>query len=146
MNFEEVIRALNDVGYQGPLSVEWEDSGMDRDHGAKEACEFVRRMNFEPSKVAFDAAFDKEEQEEDEEVISPGWHAQGAAMGVVFRSTTPFAAQGVPPKPFLRARHPNAQDTSSLTRPLWYTWKEGARSPPGPSFPRNQQPLGDRNG
>lgn len=62
VNFEEIIRALNQAGYQGPLSVEWEDSGMDRDHGAKEACQFVRRMDFEPSRVAFDAAFDKEEQ------------------------------------------------------------------------------------
>ena len=62
INFEEIIRALNDVGYQGPLSVEWEDSGMDRDHGAKEALEFVRNIDFEPSQVAFDAAFDKEEQ------------------------------------------------------------------------------------
>jgi len=62
VNFEEIIRALNHAGYQGPLSVEWEDSGMDRDHGAKEALEFVRRVDFAPSKVAFDAAFDKEEQ------------------------------------------------------------------------------------
>ncbi|MCL4191624.1 MAG: sugar phosphate isomerase/epimerase [Thermoguttaceae bacterium] len=62
VNFEEIIRALNVAGYRGPLSVEWEDSGMDRDHGAKEACEFVRKVDFEPSKVAFDAAFDKEEQ------------------------------------------------------------------------------------
>ena len=62
MNFEEIIRALNDVGYQGPLSVEWEDSGMDREHGAKEALEFVRRLDFAPSRVAFDAAFDKEQQ------------------------------------------------------------------------------------
>ena len=62
VNFEEIIRALNHIGYQGPLSVEWEDSGMDRDHGAKEACEFVKRIDFEPSRVAFDAAFDKEEQ------------------------------------------------------------------------------------
>ena len=62
VNFEEIIRALNDAGYTGPLSVEWEDSGMDRDHGAREACEFVRKMDFAPSKVAFDAAFDKEEQ------------------------------------------------------------------------------------
>ena len=44
------------------LSVEWEDSGMDRDHGAKEACEFVRKLDFEPSRRAFDAAFDKAEQ------------------------------------------------------------------------------------
>jgi len=62
VNFEEIIRALNEIGYQGPLSVEWEDSGMDRDHGAKEACELVKKLDFEPSRVAFDAAFDKEEQ------------------------------------------------------------------------------------
>jgi len=62
VNFEEIIRALNQIGYQGPLSVEWEDPGMDRDHGAKEACEFVREVDFEPSAVAFDAAFDKEQQ------------------------------------------------------------------------------------
>ena len=62
VNFEEIIRALNQAGYTGPLSVEWEDSGMDRDHGAKEALEFVRTVDFEPSRVAFDAAFDKEEQ------------------------------------------------------------------------------------
>ena len=62
VNFEEIIRALNEVGYAGPLSVEWEDCGMDRDHGAKEACEFVKRIDFEPSRRAFDAAFDKQEQ------------------------------------------------------------------------------------
>ena len=59
VDFEGIIRALNDVGYTGPLSVEWEDSGMDREHGAKEALEFVRKLDFEPSKVAFDAAFEK---------------------------------------------------------------------------------------
>ena len=62
MNFEEIIRALNQAGYKGPLTVEWEDSGMDRDQGAKEACEFVRKVDFEPSRGAFDSAFDKEEQ------------------------------------------------------------------------------------
>ncbi len=62
VDFEAIIRALNHAGYQGPLSVEWEDSGMDRDHGAREACEFVRALDFEPSRVAFDAAFDKQEQ------------------------------------------------------------------------------------
>ena len=64
VDFEEIIRALNQAGYQGPLSVEWEDSGMDREHGAKEACDFVRKIDFEPSRRAFDAAFDKEEQAE----------------------------------------------------------------------------------
>ncbi len=62
VNFEEIIRALNDCGYDGALSVEWEDSGMDRDHGAAEACEFVRQLDFEPSDRAFDSSFDKEEQ------------------------------------------------------------------------------------
>jgi len=57
VNFEEIIRALNRIGYQGPLSVEWEDSGMDREHGAREACEFVRGVDFKPSALAFDAAF-----------------------------------------------------------------------------------------
>lgn len=55
--FEEVIRALNRVGYDGPLSVEWEDSGMDREFGAAEACEYVRAMDFPTSDTAFDAAF-----------------------------------------------------------------------------------------
>lgn len=57
VNFEEIIRALNEINYQGPLSVEWEDSGMDREHGAREACEFVRQLDFTPSQRAFDAAF-----------------------------------------------------------------------------------------
>jgi len=57
VNFEEIIRALNDINYTGPLSVEWEDARMDREHGAREACEFVKRLDFAPSNVAFDAAF-----------------------------------------------------------------------------------------
>lgn len=59
IEFEEIIRALNRIGYHGPLSVEWEDSGMDRDHGAAEACEYVNSIDFPPSDVAFDAAFDR---------------------------------------------------------------------------------------
>ena len=51
------LRALNRIGYEGPLSVEWEDAGMDREHGAAEACEFVRALDFPPSETAFDAAF-----------------------------------------------------------------------------------------
>jgi sugar phosphate isomerase/epimerase len=57
VNFEEIVRALNVIDYSGPLSVEWEDSGMDRDHGAREACENVKRWDFAPSGRAFDAAF-----------------------------------------------------------------------------------------
>ena len=57
VDFEALFRALNRIGYQGPLSVEWEDSGMDRDWGAPDALAFVRRTDFAPSNVAFDAAF-----------------------------------------------------------------------------------------
>jgi sugar phosphate isomerase/epimerase len=52
-----VIRALNEIKYAGPLSVEWEDPGMDREHGATESCAFVRALDFPTSDVAFDAAF-----------------------------------------------------------------------------------------
>jgi len=57
IDFEEIIRALNRINYQGPLSVEWEDNGMDREHGASEACDFVKQVDFPPSDVAFDAGF-----------------------------------------------------------------------------------------
>ena len=57
VNFEEIIRTLNQIKYEGPLSVEWEDPGMDREAGAKEACQFVRNLDFAPSSAAFDAAF-----------------------------------------------------------------------------------------
>lgn len=59
VDLEELVRALNRIGYQGPLSIEWEDSGMDRDWGAPDALAFVRRTDFSPSNVAFDAAFQK---------------------------------------------------------------------------------------
>jgi len=59
VRFEDIIVALNDIGYQGPLSVEWEDSRMDREHGATEAAAFVHRLNFKPSAIAFDAQFDR---------------------------------------------------------------------------------------
>lgn len=59
VDFEAIMRALNRIGYQGPLSVEWEDPGMDREHGAMEAAAFVKQVDFPPSAVAFDAAFSK---------------------------------------------------------------------------------------
>ena len=59
IKFEEIIRELNRIGYKGPLSVEWEDSGMDREFGAKEACAFVKKVDFPSSNIAFDAAFEK---------------------------------------------------------------------------------------
>ncbi len=59
INFEEIIRALNDIGYTGPLSVEWEDSAMDREAGAAESCHFVKKIDFTGSGQAFDDAFQK---------------------------------------------------------------------------------------
>ena len=59
IQFEDIIVALNDIGYRGPLSVEWEDGRMDRIHGATESCEFVRQLDFTPNAAAFDAAFSK---------------------------------------------------------------------------------------
>jgi sugar phosphate isomerase/epimerase len=59
VHLESIIRTLNRIGYDGPLSVEWEDSGMDREHGAAEAVGYVKRTDFRPSNVAFDAAFEK---------------------------------------------------------------------------------------
>ena len=56
VKFEEIIRVLNDIGYDGPLSVEWEDSGMDRVYGATEAAAYVKKINFPPSSIAFDAS------------------------------------------------------------------------------------------
>lgn len=58
IDFEEIIRALNRIEYFGPLSIEWEDSGMDREHGAKEACEMVKDVDFTPSGIRFDSAFE----------------------------------------------------------------------------------------
>ena len=57
VKWDPIIRALNRVGYQGPLSIEWEDSGMDREFGAQESLALVRSQDFDPSDVAFDAAF-----------------------------------------------------------------------------------------
>ncbi|SVA22292.1 uncharacterized protein METZ01_LOCUS75146 [marine metagenome] len=59
VDFEAIIRALNQIDYRGPLSVEWEDSGMDREHGARESCQYVKEVDFVPSTVAFDAAFEE---------------------------------------------------------------------------------------
>lgn len=62
VDFESIIRSLNRCNYQGPLSVEWEDMGMDREHGAAESCEYTKSIDFKQSDVVFDAAFDKDNQ------------------------------------------------------------------------------------
>jgi sugar phosphate isomerase/epimerase len=57
--WERIIRALNAIGYDGPLSIEWEDAGMNREHGAAEALDFIRRLDFPAGDTRFDAAFEK---------------------------------------------------------------------------------------
>ncbi len=57
LDIDAMMRALNRAGYTGPLSVEWEDSGMDREFGAAEAVAWVKKNDFTASTVAFDAAF-----------------------------------------------------------------------------------------
>lgn len=59
VDFDRIIRALNEAKYDGPLSVEWEDSAMERVFGATEACAMTKRINFSPSDVAFDDALKK---------------------------------------------------------------------------------------
>lgn len=62
VNFELIIRALNDIGYTGPLSVEWEDGGMDREFGASESAAVVKKLDFPASNIVFDAQFDTDQQ------------------------------------------------------------------------------------
>ena len=57
--FEEIIRHLNEANYTGPLSIEWEDNGMDREFGAAESVKFVKNINFAPSDVDFDGDMKK---------------------------------------------------------------------------------------
>lgn len=57
VDFEALIRVLGTIDYQGPLTVEWEDTVMDREHGATEAADFVKRLDFPRSEIAFDDAF-----------------------------------------------------------------------------------------
>jgi sugar phosphate isomerase/epimerase len=56
VDFSSIIRELNEIDYDGPLSVEWEDSGMERLRGASEAYEFVKEINIMPNTGAFDDA------------------------------------------------------------------------------------------
>ena len=58
VDFDAIIRELNAMGYGGPLSVEWEDNGMDREYGAAESLKYCRKINFAPSTVDFDGAME----------------------------------------------------------------------------------------
>jgi len=55
--WEDCFRALAAIGYDGPISVEWEDAGMDRLHGAPAALAYLKELDFPPATTAFDAAF-----------------------------------------------------------------------------------------
>jgi sugar phosphate isomerase/epimerase len=56
--WEDVFRVLDAIGYAGPISIEWEDAGMDRLIGAPEALQTLKRFNgYERPEAAFDAAF-----------------------------------------------------------------------------------------
>ena len=57
MPWEDAFRALNAIGYSGPISIEWEDAGMDRLHGAAEAATFVRSLLWALPGAAFDSVF-----------------------------------------------------------------------------------------
>lgn len=61
VDFEEIVRLLNRIGYSGPLSVEWEDPGMDREFGAADACEFLKGLNYPLPAGVFDEAFSKKD-------------------------------------------------------------------------------------
>ena len=55
--WEDVFRMLNSIDYRGPISVEWEDAGMDRLAGAPSALEFLKRFDFDLPQSSFDSAF-----------------------------------------------------------------------------------------
>ncbi|MGN7949701.1 sugar phosphate isomerase/epimerase family protein [Microbacterium sp. 22215] len=55
--WEDAFRALRSIGYDGPISVEWEDAGMDRLRGAAEAVGFVRSLLWPVPTRRFDDAF-----------------------------------------------------------------------------------------
>ncbi|MFJ8495252.1 sugar phosphate isomerase/epimerase family protein [Streptomyces sp. NPDC094038] len=57
MPWEDAFRALAAIGYDGPVSVEWEDAGMDRLHGAAEAVGRIRAALWPLPQASFDSAF-----------------------------------------------------------------------------------------
>ena len=55
-DWDKCMRSLNSAGYDAPLSIKWEDAGMDRVRGIREPLQFLRSAQFEPAEAAFDAA------------------------------------------------------------------------------------------
>ncbi|QDO88230.1 sugar phosphate isomerase/epimerase [Ornithinimicrobium ciconiae] len=58
--WEDCFRALSAAGYEGPISVEWEDAGMDRLEGAPEALAFLKKFDYSPATASFDSAFSQD--------------------------------------------------------------------------------------
>ncbi|USQ81370.1 sugar phosphate isomerase/epimerase family protein [Ornithinimicrobium faecis] len=58
--WEDCFRALSAAGYGGPISVEWEDAGMDRLEGAPEALAFLKKFDYSPATASFDSAFSQD--------------------------------------------------------------------------------------
>jgi len=59
--WEDMIRMLNEIGYEGPISIEWEDAGMDRLVGAPEALEYISKLLWDVPEGSFDDAFASED-------------------------------------------------------------------------------------
>jgi sugar phosphate isomerase/epimerase len=57
VNWEAIIRTLNDIGYAGPLTVECKDPAMQRDQSAEEAYKFVKHLDFRSVNGAGGGAF-----------------------------------------------------------------------------------------
>jgi len=60
IDWECIVRELNSINYKGPLSVELEDTDMNREAGAKEACDFVKNINISSLDVVGDDAVKSE--------------------------------------------------------------------------------------
>jgi len=57
LDWNAIFRSLNRIGYEGPLSVEWEDNGIEREYGVQEALKLARRYNFPVGSHSFDGQF-----------------------------------------------------------------------------------------
>jgi sugar phosphate isomerase/epimerase len=57
IDWEAIVRALCEIGYEGPLAVEYKDSHIEREYGAEEACQFTKRLDFEPARRGGGAPF-----------------------------------------------------------------------------------------
>ncbi|MDN5658588.1 sugar phosphate isomerase/epimerase [Brevibacterium sandarakinum] len=62
MHWEDAFRALRSIEYTGPISIEWEDAGMDRLHGAAEAVVRIRELLWKRPEASFDAAFSNQRE------------------------------------------------------------------------------------